>query len=55
MTIKADNIDMRVRFIGYSLIRIRIRKKTNSTVNSSSKGLMGGDRIQATLVFEKLI
>lgn len=26
---------------------------TFSTVSSGSKGLMGGDRIQATLVFEK--
>lgn len=30
------------------------RLHTISTTNSSSKGLGGGDRIQATLVFEKL-
>ena len=27
---------------------------TISTTSSGSKGLMGGDRIQATLVFEKI-
>lgn len=27
---------------------------TISTVNSTSKGLLGGDRIQATLVFERI-
>ena len=27
---------------------------TNTTSNGGSKGLMGGDRIQATLVFEKI-
>ena len=31
------------------------RLHTISTVSGSSKGLMGGDRIQATLVFEKII
>lgn len=31
------------------------RLHTISTVNSTSKGLMGGDRIQATLVFEKIV
>ena len=30
------------------------RLHTISTTNSSSKGVGGGDRIQATLVFEKL-
>ena len=30
------------------------RLHTISTTSSGSKGLMGGDRIQATLVFEKL-
>ena len=30
------------------------RLHTISTASSGSKGLMGGDRIQATLVFEKL-
>lgn len=30
------------------------RLHTISTVSSGSKGLMGGDRIQATMVFEKL-
>lgn len=30
------------------------RLHTFSTVSSGSKGLGGGDRIQATLVFEKL-
>lgn len=30
------------------------RLHTIATSNGSSKGLMGGDRIQATLVFEKL-
>lgn len=29
------------------------RLHTISTVNSSSKGLLGGDRIQATMVFER--
>lgn len=31
------------------------RLHTISTVNSSSKGMLGGDRIQATLVFEKIV
>lgn len=31
------------------------RLHTISTVSGSNKGLMGGDRIQATLVFEKII
>ncbi|MDO4680804.1 MAG: DUF4177 domain-containing protein [Aerococcus sp.] len=31
------------------------RLHTISTSNSSSKGLGGGDRIQATMVFEKVI
>ena len=31
------------------------RLHTISTVNSSSKGLGGGDRIQATMVFEKIV
>ena len=31
------------------------RLHTISTSNGGSKGLMGGDRIQATMVFEKLI
>lgn len=30
------------------------RLHTITTASSGSKGLMGGDRIQATLVFEKL-
>lgn len=30
------------------------RLHTISTTSSGSKGLMGGDRIQATMVFEKL-
>ena len=30
------------------------RLHTITTVSSGSKGLLGGDRIQATLVFEKL-
>lgn len=30
------------------------RLHTISTANGGSKGLMGGDRIQATLVFEKV-
>ena len=30
------------------------RLHTITTANGGSKGLMGGDRIQATLVFEKL-
>ncbi len=30
------------------------RLHTISTTNSSSKGLLGGDRIQATMVFEKI-
>ncbi len=30
------------------------RLHTISTTNSTSKGLIGGDRIQATLVFERL-
>lgn len=30
------------------------RLHTSTTAQSGSKGLMGGDRIQATLVFEKL-
>ena len=30
------------------------RLHTISTASSGSKGLLGGDRIQATLVFEKL-
>lgn len=30
------------------------RLHTISTASSGSKGLMGGDRIQATLVFEKI-
>ncbi len=30
------------------------RLHTITTTNGGSKGLMGGDRIQATLVFEKL-
>lgn len=30
------------------------RLPTISTTSSGSKGLMGGDRIQATMVFEKL-
>ena len=31
------------------------RLHTITTSNGGSKGLMGGDRIQATLVFEKII
>ena len=31
------------------------RLHTITTANGGSKGLMGGDRIQATLVFEKII
>lgn len=31
------------------------RLHTMSTSNGGSKGLLGGDRIQATLVFEKII
>ncbi len=31
------------------------RLHTISTSNGGSKGLMGGDRIQATMVFEKLV
>ncbi len=31
------------------------RLHTISTTSSGSKGLLGGDRIQATLVFEKII
>lgn len=31
------------------------RLHTITTSNGGSKGLMGGDRIQATLVFEKLL
>lgn len=31
------------------------RLHTITTSNGGSKGLMGGDRIQATLVFEKLV
>ena len=31
------------------------RLHTITTVSSGSKGLLGGDRIQATLVFEKLL
>lgn len=31
------------------------RLHTISTSNGGSKGLMGGDRIQATMVFEKII
>ena len=30
------------------------RLHTISTVSSGSKGLLGGDRIQATMVFEKI-
>ena len=30
------------------------RLHTITTASSGSKGLMGGDRIQATLIFEKL-
>lgn len=30
------------------------RLHTITTASSGSKGLMGGDRVQATLVFEKL-
>ena len=30
------------------------RLHTISTTNSSSKGLLGGDRIQATMIFEKI-
>lgn len=30
------------------------RLHTISTTSSGSKGIMGGDRIQATMVFEKL-
>ena len=30
------------------------RLHTISTASSGSKGMMGGDRIQATLVFEKI-
>lgn len=30
------------------------RLHTISTTSSGSKGLLGGDRVQATLVFEKL-
>lgn len=30
------------------------RLHTISTVSSGSKGMMGGDRIQATMVFEKI-
>ncbi|MCR5792497.1 MAG: DUF4177 domain-containing protein [Lachnospiraceae bacterium] len=31
------------------------RLHTITTANGGSKGLMGGDRIQATLVFEKIV
>ncbi len=31
------------------------RLHTITTANGGSKGLMGGDRIQATMVFEKII
>lgn len=31
------------------------RLHTISTSNGGSKGLMGGDRIQATMVFEKIV
>ncbi|MCQ2451252.1 MAG: DUF4177 domain-containing protein [Clostridia bacterium] len=31
------------------------RLHTISTANGGSKGLMGGDRIQATMVFEKIV
>lgn len=31
------------------------RLHTIATSNGGSKGLMGGDRIQATLVFEKIV
>ena len=31
------------------------RLHTISTTSSGSKGLLGGDRIQATLVFEKIL
>ena len=31
------------------------RLHTITTTNGGSKGLMGGDRIQATLVFEKIV
>ncbi len=31
------------------------RLHTITTSNGGSKGLMGGDRIQATLVFEKIV
>ena len=30
-------------------------KDTIATSNGGSKGLMGGDRIQATMVFEKIV
>ena len=30
------------------------RLHTISTTNSSSKGLLGGDRIQVTMIFEKI-
>lgn len=35
-------------------VRKGYRLHTISTSNGGSKGLMGGDRIQATLVFEKI-
>ena len=31
------------------------RLHTITTTNGGSKGLMGGDRIQATMVFEKIV
>lgn len=36
-------------------VRKGYRLHTMSTSNGGSKGLMGGDRIQATLVFEKIV
>ena len=33
----------------------RYRLHTIATSNGGSKGLMGGDRIQATMVFEKIV